>query len=124
MYCVQCTMYSVPCTVYNVVYNVVFNVQCSVKCTAQCTIYSRQCTVYNVQYTMYSIQCTDSISSITYNDVAWGNGHIGCVPNWTISCMKYNYIKYNTLQCTVVTLVIYIYTVQCIMYSITIMYSV
>ena len=117
----------------------------------------------------------------------WGNGHIGCAPNWTISCViahvpvapcpvvcrlerktcylikyndneyktiyttvrcteqstvvyctvyrhsnynlqctvKYNYIKYNTLQCTVVTLVIY--TVQCttcIMYSITIMYSI
>ena len=32
-------------------------------------MYSIQCTVYNVQYTMYSIQCTDSISSITYNDV-------------------------------------------------------
>ena len=39
---VQCTMYSVQCTVYNV----------------QCTMYSVQCTVYNIQCTMYSVQCT------------------------------------------------------------------
>ena len=70
MYNVQCTMYSVQCTVYNVqctMYSVqctVYNVQCtmySVQCTVynvQCTMYSVQCTVYNVQCTMYSVQCT------------------------------------------------------------------
>ena len=53
---VQCTVYTVKCTVHNVQCTV-YSVQCTVH-NVQCTVYSVQCTVYSVQCTLYSVLYT------------------------------------------------------------------
>ena len=104
-------------------------------------MYSIQCTVYNVQYTMYSIQCTDSISSITYNDVGqWAHWVCAKLDNFlhdrpcaqcarcppdvvcrlerkTCYLVKYNDNEYKTIyttvRCTEQSTVVYCTFVQC-----------
>ena len=57
---VQCTLYSVHCTVY-IVQCTLYSVHCTVY-IVQCTLYSVHCTVYIVQCTLYSVHfsCCDA----------------------------------------------------------------
>ena len=93
MYSVQCTLYTVHCTItigqltHNLVYSLTSDVQCTlyhVHCTLytiHCTLYNnytttntqfglfinRCCTLYTIHCTLYIVQCTIVIVPLTHN---------------------------------------------------------